>query len=229
MKFLLLFFTLALSVVTDGTDLSMNYTAGGMLQGMQSGGDWAMSLQYDSRGLEIERVMSGGVVCRSQYDLAGRFHRQVVTSGGRETRRMRYDWSRKDRLQGIVDELAHHGTWFDYDSSDNLIGSTYDETEKLFRIPDAVGNLYRRPDRKDRKYGAGGRLLETENAVPLRRGRRPRRQSGGQQQNMAVQMERQRLATRSGTPRPSNRLLRIRRSGTANVKDIQRSRNTLGL
>jgi YD repeat-containing protein len=51
----------------------------------------------------------------------------------------------------------------DYDASDNLIGSTRDETEKLFRLPDAVGNLYRRPDRKDRKYGAGGRLLETEN------------------------------------------------------------------
>jgi RHS repeat-associated protein len=28
--------------------------------------------------------------------------------------------------------------------------------------PDAVGNLYRKPDRSDRKYSAGGRLLETE-------------------------------------------------------------------
>jgi YD repeat-containing protein len=27
-------------------------------------------------------------------------------------------------------------------------------------VPDAVGNLYRKPDRSDRKYGAGGRLLE---------------------------------------------------------------------
>jgi YD repeat-containing protein len=145
-----------------GADLSVSYTADDRLAGMKSG-EWEMSLQYDSRGLEIERVLSGGVVCRSQYDLAGRFHRQVVSSGGRETRRMRYDWSSKDRLLGKVDELARHGTWFDYDSSDNLIGSTRDETEKLFRLPDAVGNLYRRADRKDRKYGAGGRLLETEN------------------------------------------------------------------
>jgi RHS repeat-associated protein len=45
-----------------------------------------------------------------------------------------------------------------------LTGSVCNETEKLFRVPDAVGNLYRRPDRQGRTYGAGGRLLETENA-----------------------------------------------------------------
>jgi YD repeat-containing protein len=77
---------------------------------------------------------------------------------------MRYDWSRKDRLLGMVNELTRHGTWFEYDASGNLTGSEYDGTEKLFRVPDAVGNLYRRPDCKDRTYGAGGRLLETENA-----------------------------------------------------------------
>jgi RHS repeat-associated protein len=147
-----------------GAGLSMNYTAGGLLQGMQSGGGWDLSLRYDSRGLEIERVLSGGVVCVSEYDLAGRLHRHGVSAGGRRTRRMRYDWSRKDRLLGMVNELTHEGTWFDYDAEGNLTGSVCNETEKLFRIPDAVGNLYRRPDRSDRKYGAGGRLLETENA-----------------------------------------------------------------
>jgi RHS repeat-associated protein len=65
---------------------------------------------------------------------------------------------------GMVNELTRTGTWFDYDTMGNLVGSTHNETEKLFRVPDAVGNLYRKPDRSDRKYGAGGRLLETENA-----------------------------------------------------------------
>jgi YD repeat-containing protein len=122
-----------------GADLSMSYTAGDLLQGMKSGG-WEMSLKHDARGLEIERVLSGGVVCRSEYDLAGRFHRQSVSSGGRQTRHVRYDWSRKDRLLGMVDELTRHGTWFEYDASGNLTGSEYDGTEKLFRVPDAVGN-----------------------------------------------------------------------------------------
>jgi RHS repeat-associated protein len=147
-----------------GANLQTGYTAAGMLQNMQAdGGDWEMSLRYNKRGQEIERILSGGVVCSSEYDLVGRLHRQRVDAGGKRTRQMRYDWSQNDRLMGMVNELTRIGTWFDYDTMDNLVGSTHNETEKLFRVPDAVGNLYRKPDRSDRKYGAGGRLLETEN------------------------------------------------------------------
>jgi RHS repeat-associated protein len=46
----------------------------------------------------------------------------------------------------------------------NLTGAGYSHVEKLFRVPDAVGNLYRTRERNDRKYGVGGRLLESENA-----------------------------------------------------------------
>jgi RHS repeat-associated protein len=124
--------------------------------------NWEMRLKHDDRGLEIERVLTGGVVSRNQYDDTGRIYRNTVTTKGRETRRMRYQWSQNDRLMGIVNELNDRNTWFDYDTMGNLTGSTFNETEKLFRVPDAVGNLYRTADRKDRKYGAGGRLLETE-------------------------------------------------------------------
>jgi RHS repeat-associated protein len=146
-----------------GADLKTDYTAAGMLQGMQSGDGWGMSIQYNRRGQEIERVLSGGVVCRSEYDLVGRIHRHTVDTGGKRTRQMRYDWSQNDRLKGMVNELIQLGTWFDYDTMGNLVRSTHNETERLFRVPDAVGNLYRKPDMSDRKYGAGGRLLETEN------------------------------------------------------------------
>jgi RHS repeat-associated protein len=147
-----------------GANLQTGYTAAGMLQNMQAdGGDWEMSLRYNKRGQEIERILSGGIVCSSEYDLVGRLHRQRVDAGGKRTRRMRYDWSQNDRLIGMVNELTRTGTWFDYDTMGNLVCSTHNETEKLFRVPDAVGNLYRKPDRSDRKYGAGGRLLETEN------------------------------------------------------------------
>ncbi|KGL56398.1 hypothetical protein HQ50_02045 [Porphyromonas sp. COT-052 OH4946] len=32
--------------------------------------------------------------------------------------------------------------------------------ESIYKAPDAIGNLFRTPERKDRKYGKGGRLLE---------------------------------------------------------------------
>ena len=38
------------------------------------------------------------------------------------------------------------------------------DTERLFRVPDAVGNLFRTANRRDRKYGAGGRLLRSDEA-----------------------------------------------------------------
>jgi len=51
----------------------------------------------------------------------------------------------------------------------NKIGREFrtatNDTERLFRIPDAVGNLYRTSSRTDRKYGAGSRLLESEDSV----------------------------------------------------------------
>jgi YD repeat-containing protein len=43
-----------------------------------------------------------------------------------------------------------------------LIGSEYDDGEKIFRTADAIGNLYKTQKRADRKYGPGGRLLETQ-------------------------------------------------------------------
>jgi RHS repeat-associated protein len=52
---------------------------------------------------------------------------------------------------------------YDYDRFDFLIRQeTTDgsETDVIYRVPDFVGNLFETPERKDRKYGAGGRLLE---------------------------------------------------------------------
>ena len=52
---------------------------------------------------------------------------------------------------------------FDYDSWDNLFRADYkggSEVESIYKAPDAISNLFRTPERKDRKYGKGGRLLE---------------------------------------------------------------------
>ena len=42
----------------------------------------------------------------------------------------------------------------------NLASATYNQTETIYKVPDAVGNLYRTPDRKGYTYSEGGRLLE---------------------------------------------------------------------
>ena len=39
------------------------------------------------------------------------------------------------------------------------------ETDIIYRVPDFVGNLYGTPERKDRKYGTGGRLLEDAECI----------------------------------------------------------------
>uniref|UniRef100_UPI003218FE7E RHS repeat-associated core domain-containing protein n=1 Tax=Phocaeicola dorei TaxID=357276 RepID=UPI003218FE7E len=38
-------------------------------------------------------------------------------------------------------------------------------TDVIYRVPDFVGNLYGTPERKDRRYGAGGRLLEDAECI----------------------------------------------------------------
>jgi RHS repeat-associated protein len=145
-----------------GANLKMGYTEAGLLREMKTEG-WDMALKYDHRGLEVERSLTGGVVARNEYDDIGRIHRhRVSTARGSDTRRIKYAWGVNDRLVNITNELTKKDTWFDYDSMGNLVGATYNQIEKLFRVPDAVGNLYKTADRKDRKYGPGGRLLKAE-------------------------------------------------------------------
>ena len=144
-----------------GADLKMGYTTAGLLQNMQAG-DWSAGLKYDERGLEIERVLSSGVVCRNEYDSVGRIRRASAQAGKTTTRKTYYQWGQNDRLICITNELTNKGTWFNYDTMGNLVSADYNRTEQLFRVPDAVGNLYKTEEQKDRKYGAGGRLLETE-------------------------------------------------------------------
>lgn len=64
--------------------------------------------------------------------------------------------SKENELTGTV-------TRYDYDRFDFLIRQETmqgSETDVIYRVPDFVGNLFETPDKKDRKYGAGGKLLE---------------------------------------------------------------------
>ncbi|HTF82798.1 MAG TPA: RHS repeat-associated core domain-containing protein, partial [Cytophagales bacterium] len=47
----------------------------------------------------------------------------------------------------------------------SLVSATYEQggiSETIYRIPDAIGNLYKTPKKTDRTYGKGGKLLKDE-------------------------------------------------------------------
>ncbi|WP_288150451.1 RHS repeat domain-containing protein, partial [Phocaeicola sartorii] len=108
-------------------------------------------------------TFSGGVTVRTERDCFGREIRKSVRSGGIEQGAYRYQWGIANRLLSKENELTGTVTRYDYDRFDFLIRQETmqgSETDVIYRVPDFVGNLFETPDKKDRKYGAGGKLLE---------------------------------------------------------------------
>lgn len=100
---------------------------------------------------------------RTERDCFGREIRKSVRSGGIEQGAYRYQWGIANRLLSKENELTGTVTRYDYDRFDFLIRQETmqgSETDVIYRVPDFVGNLFETPDKKDRKYGAGGKLLE---------------------------------------------------------------------
>ncbi|WP_233277801.1 RHS repeat domain-containing protein [Paenibacillus durus] len=122
---------------------------------------WAAQMTYNAPGQEIERLLPGDVVSEWHYDDAGRPEQHSVKTGGRESRKRRYEWNVNYRLKSMVNELTGHKTQYNYDDFGNLIGET-NPFDKIFRMADDVGNLYSSGHKKDRTYSPGGRLLEFE-------------------------------------------------------------------
>ena len=146
-----------------GADIRHTYDREGNLQAMQSGEGWQASWVRDNTGLEVQRTFSGGVTVRTERDRFGREVRKSVRSGGIERGAYRYEWGVANRLLAKENELTGTVMRYDYDRFDFLIRQETtkgSETDVIYRVPDFVGNLFETPERKDRKYGAGGRLLE---------------------------------------------------------------------
>lgn len=146
-----------------GADIRHTYDREGNLQTMQAGESWQASWVRDNTGLEVQRTFSGGVTVRTERDCFGREVRKSVRSGGIEKGAYRYQWGIANRLLSKENELTGTVTRYDYDRFDFLIRQETmqgSETDVIYRVPDFVGNLFETPDKKDRKYGAGGKLLE---------------------------------------------------------------------
>lgn len=146
-----------------GADLELSHDEEGHLQNIQSGG-WDASWKRDHTGLELYRELAGGVSVHTERDRFGRETHKRVGVRNAEQSRMNYHWGTGNRLHGIENELTGKHARFDYDAFDNLIKAEYEEpgkeTETIYRVPDAIGNLYRSRNQGDRRYGKGSRLLE---------------------------------------------------------------------
>lgn len=152
----------------EGADIRHAYDRDGYLQSTQAGEGWKASWMRDSAGLEMQRTCSGGITVRTERDRFGRETRKSVRSGSIERGAWRYEWGMADRLLSKENELTGTVMRYDYDRFDFLIRQETTKgsaTDVIYRVPDFVGNLYGTPERKDRRYDAGGRLLEDAECI----------------------------------------------------------------
>ena len=121
---------------------------------------WSAKFEHDKLGLEINRFLPGGITSQWQRDGIGRplahtvGHTANRITGNR--RNKQYVWDVNDRLKQIKDEKGV--TRFEHDAWSNLAKTIFPNGEEQLRNPDAIGNLFKTEDRKDRLYAKGGQL-----------------------------------------------------------------------
>ena len=145
-----------------GASIDYSHDKDGNLSEMNSGG-WSARWQRDRVGLETERELTGGVHIRTHHDSLGRETYNSVGARNVEQFRRSYTWGIGNRLHATEDGLTGHRVRYDYDEFDNLLSAEYkqgNDVERIYRIPDRIGNLFETREKDDRKYGAGSRLTE---------------------------------------------------------------------
>jgi RHS repeat-associated protein len=121
---------------------------------------WEARFTRNNLGLELERHLPGGVRSVWKRDKLGRPESHEIWSGRKQVGAKSYTWETNDRLKMIVDAL-HGPIRFNHDNLGNLNAAVYASGKMDLRMPDAVGNLFKTADRRDRKYGPAGQLLES--------------------------------------------------------------------
>jgi rhs family protein (fragment) len=77
--------------------------------------------------------------------------------------RRSYTWVIGNRLHATEDGLTGRRVRYDYDEFNNLLSAEYkqgNDVERIYRIPDRIGNLFETREKDDCKYGTGSRLTE---------------------------------------------------------------------
>ena len=120
---------------------------------------WASHIERDDSGRETERFATGGIRITTDYNSMGLVRSRQVRSGDRLTGWRSYRWDVGARLLSMRCSMRQGAVFFDYDSLCNLVRGDYSLHDRIFRTPDKVGNLYREPECRGRRYDRGGRLL----------------------------------------------------------------------
>jgi RHS repeat-associated protein len=120
---------------------------------------FGLAFQRDAVGAEVCRTMAGGIEARSTWDEAGRPSTQTITRGGDLLDSTDYEWAGLDRLVRRTDAFAGP-TEYAHDDRGRLSAARCADGRTTWRAPSRTGNLFRREDRSDRRYGKGGVLLE---------------------------------------------------------------------
>ena len=151
---------------TLGADIAQQYNSQGQLSHIQAKtGDqfWEAHIERNARGQATAYAFTGGVQSSFAYDSAGRPIAQTVKTGfGRESYKRSYHWNAANQLVQTVNHLDRKGINYTYDELAQLVSAT-GSIEPEYKCPDAVGNLYETPERKDRTYSSGGRLEKDKN------------------------------------------------------------------
>ena len=123
------------------------------------GESWEEKIVRDSEGLKIEKLFSGGIRMTRTYDAYGNVISQKSRSFRQDGYDRRYAWNASGRLQSVMDGITGGRTSYAYDAVGSLMSARYEDGTDDYRMPDAVGNVFRSRDRRDREYGRGGRIL----------------------------------------------------------------------
>ena len=124
---------------------------------------WKAEIKRNELGLEIEKSLTGNVAISRRYDEFGRPITMSVNQGRssrqKEMYNRRYIWNATDQLMSVLNGIASGYVHYAYDAIGNLASAQYTDGSYEYKMPDAMGNVYRNKDHSDREYGAGGRLL----------------------------------------------------------------------
>jgi RHS repeat-associated protein len=154
-----------------GTTVTNTYTTQGQLEQIQAQSQellaqekeaWKAKITRNALGQEIERVVTGGICSKTEYDEAGRPIKQATTQNGRETYSRQYVWNANNRLQYTINQITNGVVTYSYDAFGSLASAKYEDGSYDYKLPDEVGNLYKTQSRKDRIYGKGGQLQQDQ-------------------------------------------------------------------